>query len=169
MGDPYVLEPHDLDGAKLVRTHVFVEEQGFSNEFDAIDRDPRTLEVVARDAQGEPAGCARVFPAELEPAVADADGRWVFGRLAVMPAHRRHRLGSRLLSFCEEQARRRGATEMYLHAQLAAIPFYEKAGYSPYGPIELDEHVEHRWMQKRLDGGAAPSDRHRAQTVDRRA
>lgn len=160
MAETYILDPQDFDGAKTVRTRVFMEEQGFSNEFDAIDQDPRTLEVCARDARGEAAGCARVFPSDLEPQVANVQGRWVFGRLAVLPEHRRHRLGLRLLSFCEEEARGRGGTEIHLHAQVAALPFYEKAGYVPYGPIDFDEHVEHRWMRKRLDRntGSRPVD-----------
>ena len=30
------------------------------------------------------------------------------------------------------------------------MDLYERRGNKPYGPVELDEHVEHRWMRKRL-------------------
>ena len=46
--------------------------------------------------------------------------------------------------------REAGATEMHLHAQCRATPFYERRGYEQYGPVELDEHVEHIWMRKAL-------------------
>ena len=39
---------------------------------------------------------------------------------------------------------------MHLHAQCRATPFYERRGYEQYGPVELDEHVEHIWMRKAL-------------------
>ncbi|MFR4804764.1 MAG: hypothetical protein ACLT98_16490 [Eggerthellaceae bacterium] len=44
-------------------------------------------------------------------------------------------------------AREAGATEMHLHAQCRVTPFYERMGYAQYGPVELDEHVEHIWME----------------------
>ncbi|MEY8436289.1 hypothetical protein AAK967_00870 [Atopobiaceae bacterium 24-176] len=62
MTESYTFNSHDFDGAKAVRIRVFMEEQGFQNEFDEVDQDPHTLEVTVRDAQGEPVGCARVFP-----------------------------------------------------------------------------------------------------------
>ena len=150
MIESYVFNPNDFDVAKAVRIRVFMEEQGFQNEFDGVDRDPRTLEVAARDAQGEPAGCARVFPSELEPGVETREGRWVFGRLAVVPEHRHGGLGLQLLAYSEEAARNLGAREMHLHARVSVMPFYERAGYEAYGPVEYDEHVEHRWMRKGL-------------------
>ena len=54
------------------------------------------------------------------------------------------------LAEAERVARERGATSMRLHAQCRAAGFYERAGYEQYGPVELDEHVEHVWMRKRL-------------------
>ena len=30
-------------------------------------------------------------------------------------------------------------------------PFDGRMGYAQYGPVELDEHVEHIWMEKLLD------------------
>ena len=150
MTESYTFNSRDFDGAKAVRIRVFMEEQGFQNEFDEVDRDARTLEITARDAQGEPVGCARVFPSELEPGIGTEEGRWVFGRLAVTPEHRHSGLGSQLLAYSEEAARNLSAREMHLHAQVSVMPFYERAGYEAYGPVEYDEHVEHRWMRKRL-------------------
>ena len=51
----------------------------------------------------------------------------------------------------ERLAREAGATEMHLHAQCRVTPFYGRMGYAQYGPVELDEHVEHIWMEKLLD------------------
>lgn len=138
-----------FEDAKAVRTRVFMEEQGFCNEFGPEDEASEMIHVTLY-GDGALLGCARVFPAALEPMLDDAPGRWVFGRLAVLPEARKGGLGSRLLAESERLAREAGATEMHLHAQCSAQPFYEKAGYAAYGPIELDEHVEHQWMSKAL-------------------
>lgn len=60
-----------FDDAALVRRVVFMDEQGYENEFDAIDEDPNCIHVTLY-ADGELAGCSRVFPEELERA-ADAE------------------------------------------------------------------------------------------------
>lgn len=135
--------------AAEIRRKVFMEEQGFQNEFDAVDEDPRTIHLTAYD-EGELVGCARIFPSDMEPGLQTAPGRWVFGRLAVLPSQRGKGTGSRLLAEAERLAQEAGATEVHLHAQCSAQPLYLKAGYVAYGPIEYDEHVEHQWMEKRL-------------------
>ena len=142
-------EQGNFEDAKKVRIAVFMEEQGFRNEFEDADADARMIHVTAY-VDGVLAGCSRVFPAELEPALASAPGRWVFGRLCVLPQFRKRGLGSAILRESERIACEKGATEMHLHAQCAAARFYEQAGYAVYGPVEYDEHVEHQWYKKRL-------------------
>lgn len=132
--------------ARIVRTRVFMEEQGFQDEFDDIDKNPETIHVTLY-LDGTLAGCARTFP---DPDHRDEAGRWVFGRLAVLPEQRKGGLGALLLAESERLAQHAGATELHLHAQCSVTPFYEKAGYVQYGSIELDEHVEHIWMKKAL-------------------
>lgn len=53
------------DAAFDVRKRVFMDEQGYENEFDQIDDDPRCIHVTLY-VDGEVAGCSRVFPEELE-------------------------------------------------------------------------------------------------------
>lgn len=132
--------------AQTVRTRVFMEEQGFENEFDDTDKLPTTIHVTCY-ADKELVGCARTFP---DPDHPDEPTRWVFGRLAVLPEQRKGGFGACLLEKTEELARAAGATEMHLHAQCRVTPFYERSGYVQYGDIELDEHVEHIWMKKAL-------------------
>ena len=143
----YRFEQGNFADARIVRTRVFMEEQGFANEFDSLDEHPATLHVTLYDAEGALAGCARTFP---DPEHPDEPGRWVFGRLAVLPEARRGGFGAALLAESERLAREAGATEMHLHAQCRVTPFYERRGYEQYGPVELDEHVEHIWMRKAL-------------------
>lgn len=139
-------ERGNLMDARIVRTAVFIDEQGFESEFDDIDDDPNTIHVTAYDGEVL-LGCARAFP---DPDHPDEPGRWVFGRLAVLPEARHGGTGRALLAEAERLAGNAGATNIHLHAQCRVAPFYERAGYERYGSIELDEHVEHIWMKKSL-------------------
>lgn len=139
----------NIDDAFEVRRVVFMEEQGFKNEFEDADHHPQMVHITAY-ADGDLAGCARVFPSDMEPGIDAEDGLWIFGRLAVLPAFRKQGLGSEILKEAEAAAARAGATDMALHAQCNAQYFYNKNGYEAFGPIEFDEHVEHQWMRKKL-------------------
>ena len=126
--------------AQAVRRAVFMDEQGFQNEFDEVDERPSTIHVTAYDQAGALVGCARVFPDDGADTNRHGPGAWIFGRLAVMPEARGSGAGSLILAESERLAQAQGAREMHLHAQC----------YEPYGDIELDEHVEHQWMGKQL-------------------
>ncbi|NGM16566.1 GNAT family N-acetyltransferase [Eggerthellaceae bacterium zg-893] len=153
------------DDARRIRKAVFMDEQGFQNEFEPLDDDAATMHVALVE-DGRAVGCTRLFPVPapadqdrlgcpfLPPAYRDGtDGDvrpWVFGRLAVLPEMRGGGRGTGLLAASEAFAREAGATEMHLHAQYDKKPFYEKAGYAAYGEVEMDEHVPHVWMSKQL-------------------
>lgn len=141
-----------------VRANVFMVEQGFSYDFDVIDGHPDVVYVTAYDSEAadpeSPIGTTRIFPAPLEhqfpedmDAVPDA---WVVGRIAVLPQARHCGLGSLLLKESERVAADAGASEMQLHAQVRAMPFYHANGYVEYGPYADDEGVPHQWMRKIL-------------------
>lgn len=133
--ETYGQVPH---GAKLVRTAVFIEEQGFRDEFDATDSHAYHI-VLSRSAQ--PLGTGRVFK---------ENGIWHIGRLAVLKPYRQEHLGAQILSALETIAHRQGATSVTLSAQLQAQPFYIKQGYTPYGDTYLDENCPHIAMRKEL-------------------
>lgn len=53
--------PDDLSGPFGVRKAVFMDEQGFQNEFDETDSTAYHLELRV---DGPAAGCARIYPGE---------------------------------------------------------------------------------------------------------
>ena len=133
-----------FDLPRLVRPAVFVEEQGFSQEFDSLD--DRSLHLsLWRD--GQPAGCARLYRQE---------GIFRLGRVAVLPPFRRQGLGRLLVGEAEEKAARLGGRVLRLGAQCQAIPFYEQLGYRPVGEPYLDEHCPHQEMERAIGSPAQP-------------
>lgn len=121
-----------------VRTTVFIEEQGFTNEFDDIDA--YALHVTAYE-EGKLIGCGRIYPA-------DDSTTYHLGRLAILKEFRGKNFGSRLVAELEFEAKQHGAFCIKLDAQKQAMPFYESLGYVEYGEVHMDEHVEHVEMMK---------------------
>ena len=159
------IETGDFEDAAKVRRAVFMEEQGYENEFDDIDTDVACIHVTLY-VDDELAGCARVFPEPLEQAAdpsaptspacdfdkgVSPDETYVMGRVAVLPAMRRRGLASRIVETSAAAAQHAGAKLMKLHAQEYVIPLYLKLGYAQIAPVDYeDEGQPHAWMAKRL-------------------
>ena len=153
------------DDAFNVRRRVFMEEQGYTDEFDAIDDDSRCIHVTLY-VDGELAGCSRIFPEPLEYAEApdapqspvssfdegvDSDAVYLLGRVAVLPEFRRRGLASSIVQASERAAHEAGAQLIKLHAQEYVQGLYVKEGYEQIAPVDYeDEGKPHVWMAKKL-------------------
>jgi putative N-acetyltransferase (TIGR04045 family) len=130
----------EVAAALALRERVFCGEQGVSLEGDRDGLDPEALQLVALNGH-DVVGTCRVL-------VHGADAR--FGRLCVVPGARRRGLGARLLAEAEREARAAGARRMHLHAQVAAMDLYRRAGYRTVGEPFDDEGLEHLAMEREL-------------------
>ena len=126
--------------AKIVRQAVFVEEQGFQNEFDATDA--AAWHVVLYE-DGVPVATGRTFPK-------GDGGTYLIGRVAVQKAYRGKGLGEKVMLELEKKLRELGAEKAELSAQVQAQGFYKKLGYRSYGEVYMDEHCPHIAMGKDL-------------------
>lgn len=126
--------------ARDIRTVVFVDEQGFEEEFDTTDNIATHLVLFEN---GIPAAVCRVFWDE-------AMGQYLVGRVAVRKEFRGKGLGAAIVKAAEDQVRQMGGRELHLHAQCRITGFYEAIGYTSYGPVEDDQGCPHIWMRKRL-------------------
>jgi predicted GNAT family N-acyltransferase len=61
-------------------------------------------------------------------------------------------VGTQLVRFSEEFARRRGFRKMVLHARDTAVPFYDRLGYTRRGEPFLEVTIPHLLMEKALHG-----------------
>ena len=126
--------------AKLIRTRVFMEEQGFQNEFDETDE--RSVHVVLLES-AEPIAACRFYYSKTRQC-------YVIGRLAVLKEYRGRDLGSRLLMAAEKEIVSRNGDAAELSAQVRARGFYEKNGYVSLEEVHMDEGCPHVWMRKKL-------------------
>lgn len=165
MGHIEIVTNDNQSDAFAVRQAVFIEEQGYENEYDAIDDDPGCIHVTLL-VDGKPAACARTFSQATELACAehvhelpsspcDADATpestYILGRVAVLKEFRRQGLASEVVAAAEDAARAAGAVCMKLHAQEYVRSLYGKLGYEQISEVDYeDEGQPHLWMAKRL-------------------
>lgn len=126
--------------ARKIREQVFVEEQGFENEFDEFDAQVPHA-VLFMDGQAVATG--RLLPGEQQ-------GELVIGRVAVLQEYRGRHLGEQIMLALEEEARRAGGKKISLSAQCRASGFYQTLGYAERGAVYLDEFCPHILMEKVL-------------------
>ena len=124
--------------AKDIRIEVFMKEQGFENEFDAID--DISFHIVVFDEE-KPIGTCRFFKEK---------DHYTIGRVAVLKEYRNQHIGNLLLESAEKEIINLNGNFIVVHAQVRVCPFYEKQGYIQFGQIDDDEGVPHMWMKKRI-------------------
>lgn len=129
------------DDAKIIRKQVFVDEQGFENEFDDIDK--VASHIVMYNENEKPIATCRVFQS-LEK------NKFIFGRLAVIESYRGMNIGTKMIREAEKFVKEKGGISISLHAQCRVKNFYGKLGYTEFGEIEDDEGCPHIWMSKKL-------------------
>lgn len=123
--------------ARFIRKMVFMEEQGFQNEFDDIDEMAHHVVIYS---QNNPVATCRYYL---------KDGKYYIGRICVLIEYRGAHLGSKLLDLAIA-ALKEETDEVYLSAQVRAQPFYERNGFIAFGDPYDDEGVPHIQMKKAI-------------------
>ena len=130
-----------MAAALAVRFVVFVDEQHVpaEEEIDDHDRtDDDARHALIRD--GDKAVAAGRYY-RLERTTAQV------GRMAVLAAFRRRRVGRDLLDALVGDARARGFARVALNAQDHAVGFYAKAGFTPFGATLVECDILHQPME----------------------
>jgi YbgC/YbaW family acyl-CoA thioester hydrolase len=138
VGDWATLGAH----AKAIRSEVFLVEQRIPIEMEWDDADAQCVHAVAFNRLGMPLATGRL----LQPAPQVAR----IGRMASSQAVRGAGVGRAVLDALLQAARARGDTEVMLHAQLSAAPFYTRAGFVPRGAAFEEAGIAHIEMARSL-------------------
>ena len=136
------ITPYLSDEGFLIRKQVFLDEQNFQEEFDALDAQADHGVIYIND---QPVAAGRGF---TKP---DDESVYVVSRLAVLKNWRGQGLGGRMLAVFEERARSLNINTMELSAQVRALKFYTATGYYPISPSYMDEHCPHIMLRKDLE------------------
>lgn len=127
----------DIATCQALRRVVFIQEQGVSAEEEVDGLDPVATHLLAT-VDGRPMGTARLL---------EQDGVGKIGRVCVLPAARGTGLGAALIRAAVQEFRSRpGIARVKLGAQTHALGFYEKLGFTAFGPEYLDAGILHRDM-----------------------
>ena len=129
-----------------IRQQVFIVEQGVPEARERDGLDDGCWHLLACDEAGRPIGCGRLT-AEHK-----------IGRMAVLSDWRGRGVGAALLRELIGRARALGWPQVSLAAQVGAIGFYERAGFSAHGEVFDDAGLAHRTMQLALPPASAPQE-----------
>lgn len=136
-----IRQTDDLATCHALRRIVFIEEQGVSEAEEVDGRDQHALHLLAT-VEGRPVGCARIL---LEGQVAK------IGRVCVLKEARGAGLGAAIIEACLTVARQQDdVTKAKLGAQTHALAFYQRLGFTAFGPIYDDAGLPHRDMERAL-------------------
>ncbi len=121
-----------------IRTAVFIDEQGFKNEFDEIDQN--CSHIVLYDNDNPIATCRYFYE----------DNSYHIGRVAILKVYRGKHLGNKIMQIAENEIIKEGGKAIEVSAQVRVSDFYKKLGFNQVGEIYLDEFCEHIRMIKRV-------------------
>jgi len=117
-----------------LRDRVFVQEQRVPKEIEWDDQDDDAIHFIAFSQQGDAIATARLLPSGQ------------LGRMAVLPEWRNQKIGTQVLQFVLNWATAQHVS-LFLHAQVKALSFYERAGFVAYGKRFTEAGIEHQSMQ----------------------
>lgn len=121
-----------------IRREVFIDEQLVPESDEWDDDDAVSVHALAT-LNREPVGTGRLNPG----------GK--IGRIAVKAVLRGRGIGTLILRQLLHEAYHRGIREPYLHAQVQAVPFYEKLGFRIEGDVFDEAGISHVRMTHALE------------------
>lgn len=127
----------EFEQAYKIRLEVFVKEQKVPEEIELDEYDSIAEHVIAY-REGKPVGCGRVF-------LNDEYAR--IGRVAVLSEERKKGTGKLICEELIKIAREKGAKRFVLDAQVRAIGFYQKLGFSVTSEVFMEAGIEHVRME----------------------
>lgn len=130
------------EDAYYVRKEVFVKEQEVPLEIEIDELEDEAIHFVIYNDEMNPQAAARLRIIEGPKAKLE--------RICVLKEARAFGLGHKLLEALETEAIANGAKEAVMHAQVQALPFYEKKGYKAISEPFEEAGITHVKMTKTL-------------------
>ncbi|WP_299758021.1 GNAT family N-acetyltransferase [uncultured Pontibacter sp.] len=127
----------DLNAAFAIREKVFVQEQQVPRDAE-YDAHEATAKHYLATCDGVPCGAARWRK---------TDAGVKLERFAVLPEYRNKNVGAEMLRLVLQDVQAEQASQkIYLHAQLPAVNFYKRHGFTEEGDIFTECDIQHYKM-----------------------
>lgn len=134
-----VQTPKEQEDAFFIRKVVFVEEQHVPTDLEYDEFERTAIHFVTYD-EDKPVGAGRLR---------FVDGVAKVERICILPSYRGKSVGRRLMETIEQEAHKQGYNTFKLNAQVQAMPFYEKLGYTNISQETfMDAGIPHVEMRK---------------------
>lgn len=127
--------------ALAIRYQVFVNEQKVPVTLEVDELETSSLHLVLYE-KDQPIATARIYKLN--------EDTYKVQRVAVLPEHRKHGVGTKLMKAVEEKAKLNQTKQLTLGSQNSAIPFYKKLGYTISSEEFMDAGIPHHSMEKIL-------------------
>ena len=124
---------------RAVREAVFIQEQGVPESLEMDDRDMACKHALLK-LDNVPIGTGRI----------DIEKAGKVGRVAILGDHRNKGYGRIIMNQLEATAQANGLNRIWFHAQISALPFYERLGYTSEGDLFEEAGIQHVKMTKVL-------------------
>jgi predicted GNAT family N-acyltransferase len=131
-----IFSPLEKEIISKIRREVFVLEQGVSEEEEFDEYDSLSRHFLGF-YEKIPCGTARFRNTEKGIKLE---------RFCVLLPYRNRNVGKNLVLKLVEEAKVNNPSQIYLHAQIQAMGFYEKLGFLGEGNIFLEANIEHKKM-----------------------
>jgi len=128
-----IFKPSDREISSKIRRDVFVLEQGVSEEEEFDEYDSFSRHFLGY-YEKNPCGTARLRTTEKGIKLE---------RFCVLLPYRNQNVGKNLVLKLVEEAKLSNPSQIYLHAQIQALGFYEKLGFTGVGKSFLEANIEH--------------------------
>ncbi|GHV16733.1 hypothetical protein FACS189425_01580 [Clostridia bacterium] len=130
------------DPTQSVRYKVFVCEQGISPQIEQDKYDESATHTIVY-VNNKPVATGRI---------AEVDGKWYIGRVAVLKECRGLHLGNSVVKALIEWAATQNIEEIYIHAQAYVEIFYKKLGFETFGESFEEAGISHVNMVYKIKG-----------------
>lgn len=138
----YEMSNQPTTESRQIRLEVFVNEQGFENEFDQYDEVGNAFHFVMFDDNGLPVATCRMNK--------EAEGVYHIGRVAVKKDCRKKGYGAKVIAVAEGAATDIGGKLITIGSQVQALGFYLSLGYIKEGEEYIEEGKPHVKVYKIL-------------------
>ncbi len=127
-------DANDQQALRRIRQRVFIDEQSVPAKLEWDGLDAQATHFLVH-SEIEAVATARLL--------VDTEGHGRIGRMAVLRPYRDHGIGSLLLQFVIDHAQQHGCRQLHLHAQLTAMRFYQRAGFTACGEVFDEAGIAH--------------------------